>query len=127
MKKNNVICYEPWKLNKHENKYSMHDIELCSIVHTLRMWRSYLMDNRFELRSYYHNLKYLFEQLNLNAHCWMEFLSEFSFEIKHMNGKKNQVVDTLSRINQLMKITAISIWKKHLKIKFLEALSSYED
>ena len=86
---------------EHENKYEKHDLELASIVHALGMWRPYLMGSIFKLSSDHHNLKYLFEQPNLNAHqdrC-MEFLSEFNFEIKHIKGKENRVADELSRRN----------------------------
>ena len=30
----------------------------------------------------------------------MAFLSEFDFEVKHIKGKENKVVDVLNRINQ---------------------------
>ena len=42
-----VICYESRKLKEHENNYATHDLELASIVHTLRKWRHYLMGRRF--------------------------------------------------------------------------------
>jgi len=36
----------------------------------------------------------------------MDFLSEFYFEIKHLNGKENQVVDALSpKVNRLYEIS----------------------
>ena len=40
-------------------------------------------------------LKYLFDQQNLNARKarWLAFLSEYDFEIKHIKGKENKVVD----------------------------------
>ena len=43
------------------------------------------------------NLKYLFDQQNMNARKtrWLAFLSEYDFEIKHIKGKENKVVDTL--------------------------------
>ena len=44
------------------------------------------------------SLNYLFKQHNLNArHArWLSFLSEYDFEIKHIKGKENKVVDSLS-------------------------------
>jgi hypothetical protein len=47
--------------------YDTHDLELASIVHTLKMWRHYLMGKRFELKTNHSGLKYLFEQPTLNA------------------------------------------------------------
>ena len=49
-------------------------------------------------------LKYLFEQQNLNARQaqWLAFLREFYFEMKHIKGKENKVVDAISKkIRQL--------------------------
>jgi hypothetical protein len=66
----------------------MHDLEHVAIVHTLRMWRHYLMGKKFKLRTNHIDLKYVFEQLTLNSRKtrWMEFLSEYDFDIKHIKG-----------------------------------------
>jgi hypothetical protein len=84
-------------LKEHERHYSTHDLELEAIMHALRKWRHYLMGKRFELRTYHNGLKYLFDQPNLNARQrrWLEFLSEYDFDIKHIKGKENKVVDAL--------------------------------
>ena len=58
-----------------------------------------LLDGRkFELRTYHCGLEYLFDQptLNVRKARWLDFLCEFDFEIKHIKGKENKVVDTLS-------------------------------
>ena len=57
------------------------------------------MDIKFELRIYHSGLKYLFEKKKLNARKtrWLEFMCEFDFDIKHIQGKENKVVDALSR------------------------------
>jgi len=49
------------------------------------------MGKIFELRTNHLSLKYLINQPNMNARqmSWMEFLSEFYFEIKHVKGKEN--------------------------------------
>jgi hypothetical protein len=90
-----VIGYESRKVKEHERNYAMHDLELVSIVHALRMWRNYLMGRRFELRTECIGLKYLFEQPTLNARQtrWLEFLSEYDLNINHIKGKKNKVVE----------------------------------
>jgi hypothetical protein len=55
------------------------------------------MGKKFELRTDHGGLKYLFEQPTLNAKQtrWLEFLSEYDFDIKHIKGKENKVVDAL--------------------------------
>jgi hypothetical protein len=84
-----VICYESRKLKEYERHYATHDLELATIVRALRKWRHYLMGKRFELRTYHNGLKYLFDQPTLNARKsrWLEFLSEYDFDIKNIKGK----------------------------------------
>ena len=57
------------------------------------------MEKRFELRTYHNGLKYLFGQPTLNARQsrWLEFLSEYDFDIKHIKGKENKVANALNR------------------------------
>ena len=99
MQDNHVVCYESRKLKNHDKNYVTHDLELSARIHALKMWRHYLMRRKFELRTNHSNLKYLFDQPTLNARQtrWLEFLCEFDFEIKHIKGKENKVVDALSQ------------------------------
>ena len=46
-----VVCYESWKLNEHEENYPTHDLELETIIHSLKTWRHYLLGRRFTLLS----------------------------------------------------------------------------
>jgi hypothetical protein len=111
MQNGHVIGYESIKIKEHERNYATHDSELASIVHTLRMWRHYLMGKRFELRTDHIGLKYLFEQPTWNAkqRRWMEFLSEYDLDIKNIKGKENKVDDALSRRVNLMHVVAVSM------------------
>jgi hypothetical protein len=103
-------------------------LELVAIVHALNMWRHYLMGKRFELRTYHSSLKYLFEQPTLNdRHTrWLEFLSEYDFDIKHVKGKENKVVDALSRRLHLMHATYVSMHQSYLKRRILDVVVTYE-
>jgi hypothetical protein len=119
-----AIGYESRKLKEHERNYATHDLELSSIVHALRMWRHYLMGNKFELRTDHIGLKYLFEQSTLNARQtrWLEFLSEYDFDIKHIKGKENKFVDALSRRVNIMHDTAVSMHQSDFKSGILDGL-----
>jgi hypothetical protein len=46
---------------------------------------------------------------------WLEFLSEYDFDIKHIKGKENKVVDAFSRRVHLMHATTISMHQLDLK------------
>jgi len=56
-----IIYYESKKLKEHEINYATHDLEMVAIIHTLKMWRHYLMGHRFELRTYRSGMKHLFD------------------------------------------------------------------
>jgi hypothetical protein len=121
-----VICYESRKLKDHERNYATHDLELATIVHALRKWRHYLMGKRFELRTDQNGLKYLFDQPNLNVRerRWLEFLSEYDFDINHIKGKANKVVDALSRKVHKLHAIAISMYQTDIKSKILEVANA---
>ena len=98
LQNDHTVCYELRKLKEHEKNYPAHDIELAAIIHALKMWRNYLMGRNFLLKTKIMCLKYLFDQPDLNARKagWLTFLSEYHFELKHIKGKENKVVDALS-------------------------------
>jgi hypothetical protein len=118
-----VICYESRKLKEHERHYDTHYLELAAIVHALKKWRHYLMGKMFELRTDHNGLKYLFDQPTLNARQsrWLEFLSEYDFDIKHIKGKENKVDDALSRRVHEFHAKTISMYQSDLKDRILES------
>ena len=77
----------------------VHDLELEVIIPTLKIWRHYLIGNKFILLTYNIGLKYLFYKKTLNSHQakWIAFLSEYDFEIRHIKGKEKIVADALSQ------------------------------
>ena len=72
------------------------------------MWRHHLIGRKFILMTDNKGLKYLLDHPNLNVRQarWLAFLSEYDFEIQHIKGKENKVVDALSR-NARLKFTAV--------------------
>jgi hypothetical protein len=121
----NAIGYESRKLKENGRNYAIHDLKLDSIVHTLNIRRHYLMGKIFELRTYQIGMKYLFEQSNLNSSqtIWLEFLSEYEFDIKHMKGKENKIVDALSRRVHLMHATTVSMHQSDLMNIILDVVT----
>ena len=83
MQENYVIAYESRKLKKHEQNYSVYDLELAVVIHALKMWRHYLLGKKFTLMTNHISLKYFFSQTDLNARQarWLSFLSEFDMDI----------------------------------------------
>ena len=75
------------------------------------------MGRRLELRINHCGLKYLFDQPTLNARQarWLDFLCEFDFEIKHINGKENKVVGALSGKVQEIHVAYLSVLQSNLR------------
>lgn len=61
-----VIAYVSCQLRTHEINYPTHDLELAAIVHTLKIWRHDLYEARCAIYTDHKNLKYFFEQKDLN-------------------------------------------------------------
>jgi hypothetical protein len=74
---------------------------------------AHLMGKRFELRTDHNGLKYLFDQPTLIARQsrWLEFLSEYEFDIKHMKGKENNVANALNKRVHELHATTISMYQ----------------
>jgi hypothetical protein len=55
-----VVAYASRQLRKHEVHYLTHDLELAVVIHTLKIWRHYLMGKIYELYTDHKRLKYIF-------------------------------------------------------------------
>eukprot|EP00253_Pinus_taeda_P019990 PITA_19990 len=113
MQEGRVIAYKSCKLKEHEQQYSAYDLELAAVIHALKMWRHYLLGRKFLLLTDHHSLTSYFSHPTLNARqaWWMDFLSGFDFDIKHLQGKANRVADALSRKVQGLYEVSITEWK----------------
>jgi hypothetical protein len=104
-----------------------HDLELASIVHALKIWMHYLLGRIFVLLTDHSGLRYLFDQPKLNSRKsrWMTLLSEFDFEIKHIKGKENRVVDALRRSIKVIHLVVVSTCETDVKERFKSAQETY--
>ena len=66
MQEDRVVAYASRQLRPHEVNYPTHNLELVAVVHPLKMWRHYLIDNRCEVYTDHKSLKYIFTQADLN-------------------------------------------------------------
>ena len=69
------------------------------------------------------------DQPNLNARQarWLAFLSEYDFEIQHIKGKENKVIDALSRNARLKFVATISTYKIDLEEQLEEGVKLDEN
>ncbi|WVZ70627.1 LOW QUALITY PROTEIN: hypothetical protein U9M48_019275 [Paspalum notatum var. saurae] len=99
MQEGRVIAYASRQLRKHEANYATHDLELAAVVHTLKIWRHYLLGNTCHIYTDHKSLKYIFTQpeLNMRQRQWLELIKDYDLEIHYHPGKANVVADALSR------------------------------
>jgi hypothetical protein len=71
------------------------------------------MGKIFELRTNHSGMKYFFGEpsLNFKQRRLLDFLSDYDFNIEHIKGKENKVVDALSRRVDEMHATTIIMYK----------------
>jgi hypothetical protein len=60
MQDDRVIACISRNLRRHEENYARHDLELLSIVYSLRFWRHYLSGRKFELQMDHCGLQHIF-------------------------------------------------------------------
>ncbi|WVZ51807.1 hypothetical protein U9M48_002917 [Paspalum notatum var. saurae] len=99
MQEGRVIAYASRQLRKHEANYATHDLELAAVVHTLKIWRHYLMGNTCHIYTDHKSLKYILTQpeLNMRQRRWLELIKDYDLEIHYHPRKANVVADALSR------------------------------
>jgi hypothetical protein len=65
----------------------------------------------------------LFKEINSNGHHrWLEFISEYEFDIKYIKVKENKVFDALNRRVHVIHAIAMSMYKYDLKDIIMEAV-----
>ena len=61
-----LVAFESRKLSPAELNYPVHEKELLAIVHTLRLWKTYLEGQRFTVITDHASLEYIKTQHNLS-------------------------------------------------------------
>ena len=79
MQEGKVVAYALRQLKPHVKNYPTHNLELATIVLTLKIWRHYLYGEKCFIYTDHKSLKYLTLQreLNLRQHRWMELIKNY--------------------------------------------------
>jgi hypothetical protein len=98
MQEGRVIAYASRQLQRHEEHYPTHFLELAAVVHALKIWCHYLLGNICHVYTDHKSLKYIFTQseLNMRQRRWLELIKDNDLEIHYHLGKANVVADALS-------------------------------
>ncbi|GKD61875.1 putative reverse transcriptase domain-containing protein [Tanacetum coccineum] len=99
MQREQVISYASRQLKIHEKNYTSHDLELGSIVFSLKLWRYYLYETKCTVFMDQQSLQHILNQkeMNMRQRRWLELLSDYDCEIRYHPEKANVVADALSR------------------------------
>ncbi|GJR42634.1 putative ribonuclease H-like domain-containing protein [Tanacetum coccineum] len=99
MQREKVISYASRQLKIHKKNYTTHDLELGSVVFSLKLWRHYLYGTKCTVFTDHKSLQHILNQkeLNMRQRRWLELLSDYDCEIRYHPGKANVVADALSR------------------------------
>nr|GEV94619.1 retrotransposon protein, putative, Ty3-gypsy subclass [Tanacetum cinerariifolium] len=83
----------------HEKNYTTHDLELGAVVFALKIWRHNSYGTKCIMFTSHKSLQHILDQkeLNMRQRRWLEFLSDYDYEIRYHLRKANVVVDALSR------------------------------
>jgi hypothetical protein len=110
MQDSRAIVYASRQLRRHEEHYPTHDLELLAVIHTLKVWRHYLLDNLVHIYTDRKSLKYLFTQpdLNMRQRRWLELIKYYELEVHYHPGKANVVADALSHKHRCNYLTVQS-------------------
>ena len=93
------VAFTGRKMTSAEMNYPVREKELLAIVHGLRVWRTYLLDQPFTVETDHKSLEALLGQRTCTQRIarWLNLLSEFRPEFRWIPGHSNETADGLSR------------------------------
>lgn len=114
---NEVKGWEPLaffsrKLSPAQQKYSPYDRELLAIYEAIKYFRHMLEARDFRIYTDHKPLCFAFHSRKENCSPrqfrHLDFISQFSTDIRHISGKDNVVADTLSRVEEITQPVDVS-------------------
>ena len=93
------IAYASRLISRTEKNYGSTKSEFLGVVWAFRHFRCYLLGKRFLVRTDHKALKYWqkFKDPSAIIARWMEFLSQFEFDVQYRQGRAHANADGLSR------------------------------
>lgn len=99
------LAFYSKKLSPSQAKYSPYDRELLAIYEAIKYFRHMLEARHFVVYTDHKPICYAFHERKRNCsprqYRHLDFISQFTTDIRHISGKNNVVADTLSRVDEL--------------------------
>ncbi|GFU32796.1 transposon Tf2-11 polyprotein, partial [Nephila pilipes] len=109
------IAFLPMKLNKSQRKWSTYDRELYALYASIKKFHHIHEGRNFSIYTDQKPLIFAFKQkpekCSPRQLRHLDYISQFSIDIRHVNGKDNIIADTFSRI-------AIDVITTHSKLDY---------
>jgi hypothetical protein len=98
---NRPLAFFSRKLTNAQMNYTVTELELLSIVETLKEFRTILLGQKIKVFTDHKNLVYdSKEMISQRALRWRILLEEFGPQIEYIKGDDNSVADALSRLDR---------------------------
>ena len=97
-----IIAFCSQKLSTPATKWSTYELELYSIIYSLKQWQDILHGVNFIIETDHKNLTYLMDSDIPKVRRWISYMNSFDFVIFHIPGKLNIVSDMLSRLHPMV-------------------------
>ena len=93
------LAYMSKKLTKTQTKWPTIEQECYAIIQAIEKWDKYLRGQEFTIETDHEPLLSFTNKEQVNKKCerWRLRLAEYRFKMKHIQGKKNNMADYLSR------------------------------
>ncbi|EGC36333.1 hypothetical protein DICPUDRAFT_18799, partial [Dictyostelium purpureum] len=93
------VLYDSKKFNSFQKSYTTTDRELLALINVLKKFDYLLLGNKFIVYSDHLNLAHYQTKQETPKRLirWLDLISMFSYELVHIEGKKNIAADFLSR------------------------------
>ena len=94
--KENPVAFVSKSLSKTKLRWATIQKEAYAIFYTCTFLKSLLRDREFTINTDHNNLLSISQNSNPMIIRWLMALSEFSFKVKFIAGKENEIADSMS-------------------------------
>lgn len=94
------------KLNSSQSKYSPYDRELLAVYEAIKYFRYMVEARHFTVHTDHKPLTHAFstsrDKCSPRQYRYLDFIAQFTTDIKYLPGQENVVADTMSRVDEIV-------------------------